>query len=130
MKQPELVARWAPRVIMGVGMVLLCGGRFVMDNPQFGIDFPGWVYGFGFIVAVIGMVFVTANMGFAMKRGFAAWLTIAAGCAMIIGLCGIVIVPGPWPVFLAALGAALFALGLMWVKRCPVFAGENENANK
>jgi len=125
MKQPELVARWAPRIILAVGMILLCGGRFAMDNPQIGIYLAGWVYGFGFIVAVVGMVFVTANMGFAVKREIATILTIAAGCAMIIGLCGIVIAPGPWPVVIATIGVALFTLGLLWVKRSPVFREDN-----
>jgi len=120
------LARWATRCVSATAVVLIGLGKFGMDNPDIGGELSFVFFAVGWVVAIAAMVLMAANMGFAVKRSVATWLTIAAGCMMVIGLCGLAIEPGLWPVVIAAAGAGLFVLGLLWVKRCPIFAeGDN-----
>lgn len=126
MTRASTLAKWATRCLTATAVVLVGLGKFGMDNPSIGGELSFVFYAIGLIVGVAAMVFMAANMGFAVKRSVATWLTIAAGCMMIIGLCGLAVAPGIWPVLIAAAGGGLFVLGLFWVKRCPIFAEGND----
>lgn len=117
-------AKWASRVAFGIALVLAGVGRFGMDNPHLNISSPGWLYAVGIAIGLVGIILMSVSTGFAVKREVATWLTIGAACTMIIGACGTVLSPGPWPVVIAIVSAGLFVLGMLGVKTCPMFPPE------